>query len=216
MKSGLAKFLTVFLSSFLIFSFVFATNVSARFIFERSRVLHEEDEATSSATKRDEIRHKIHDRVEKLREKFEEKLEARKEKLCERVESRITGRSNRLTTRAQNMTNRFDNIAGRVENYYTDKLVPAGVTVEGYDALVADIAAKSAAVDTALADAKAAIAEFDCSGDTPKGVLALFRDDMKGVLAALKAHRKSVVDLIVAVRTAKAAAEKEATSSANQ
>jgi len=189
MKRNPTKFLTVLLSLFLVFSFVFTASVFARFEFERPRVLHGEDQATSAATKREQALQRVHDRLEKLQEKFEARLEARAEKLCERVD------------RAHRMSDRFDKIAERVKEYYTEKLVPLEATIENYDALVADVTAKGAAVDEALENADASIDEFDCSGDTPKGILALFRDDMKAVIAALKAHRTSVVNLIVAVRT---------------
>ena len=185
----------------MVFSFVFATSASARFMYERPRVLHEQDEATSSATRRDQIKQKVHDRLEELKEKFEARLEARKEKLCERVEAKITKRSEQLVNRAHRMTDRFDKIAERVEEYYTEKLVPQGATINNYDALVADVAAKGEAVDGALENAGSSIDEFDCSGDTPKGILTLFRGDMRSVIAALKDHRTAVVNLIVAVRT---------------
>ena len=201
MKRNPTKFLTVLLSLFLVFSFVFATSVSARILFERPRVLHEQDEATSSATKREQAKQRVHDRLEKLKEKFEARLEARKEKLCERVEAKITKRSEQLVNRANRMTDRFDKIAERVKEYYTEKLIPPGATIDNYDALVADVTAKGAAVDEALANAGSSIDEFDCNGDTPKGILALFRGDMRSVIAALKDHRTAVVNLIVAVRT---------------
>jgi len=201
MKINPTKFLTVFLSLFLVFSFVFTASVFARFEFERPRVLHGEDQATSSATKREQALQRVHDRLEKLQEKFEARLEARAERLCERVEAKITKRSDQLVNRAHRMTDRFDKIAERVKEYYTEKLIPLEATIDNYNALVADVTAKGVAVDEALENAESSIDEFDCNGDTPKGVLTLFREDMKSVIAALKEHRTAVVNLIVAVRT---------------
>lgn len=209
------KFTTV-LSLLIIFSFVFTTSASAMFVFPRNnRVLSETDESTGSATRRDKIKNRIHDRLEKLKEKFEERLEARKEKICERIEAKITKRSDRLVEKANNMTTRFDKIAGKVKDYYTEQLVPRGVVVENYDALVASIEVKKMKVSEALDNAGEVVGEFDCSGENPKGILRLFRDDMKSVIIALREYRKSVVNLIVAVRTkGKNIKTDEATSSA--
>ncbi len=192
-----AKLLT-FLTIFVVFAFVFTSFASA--IYGLSPKLPHNEGATSSATK-DEIKERVQDRIDNLKEKFEARLEEKKKKICERVEARINKRSDRLVTRAERMTDRFDKIADKVKDYYTDKLVPKGVTIDNYDALVADIATKGAAVDEVVATAKAAISEFDCDGDSPKGVLSLFRGDMKTVITALKDYRTSVVNLLVAVRT---------------
>jgi len=210
------KKFTSILSVLIIFSFIFTASASARFVFPgNDRVLSETDESTASATRRDKIKERIHDRLEKLKEKFEERLEARKEKICERIEAKITKRSDRLVEKAGNMASRFDKIVGKVKDYYTEKLVPRGVVVENYDALVADIEAKKMKVTEALDSAGEVISEFDCSGEKPKGILSLFRDDMKNVITALREYRKSVVNLIVAIRTkGKNIKTEEATSSA--
>lgn len=183
-----AKFITA-VTVLLILLFAFSTVVSARH-FSVSRVLNDNSNATSSASKKEE-----------RTALKQEKLEARKLKFCEKVESRINKRSVKMVTKAESMITRFDNIAGKVKDYYTNKLLPKGGTIDNYDALVADVAAHEAAVNEAVANAQSGISSFDCDANDPKGRLDNFRVDMKTVITALKDYRTSVINLLVAVRT---------------
>lgn len=193
------------LTIFFVTSFVVSPIVSARVIFDsdRNRVLSEKSEATSSSNrgKSTQAKAKIQARLAALKEKHAEKLEEKAAQACEKVEAKITKRSEKLSERAQRMTTRFNTISDKVQNYYEEKLVPDGIVVENYDALIRDIENKSMLVEDALVSAGAVLDEFDCTGNNPKGILELFRDDMKAVISALKEHRTAVVNLIVAVRT---------------
>ncbi|MDP2721058.1 MAG: hypothetical protein Q8O75_03910 [bacterium] len=156
--------------------------------YNPSKVLTAKDASPSAANK-------------DKKQEIQQKLDAVKLKVCQKREAAIRKRSSKLAIRAENMTTRFNKIASRVEEYYTNRLVPKGVTVENYDAIVADIENKEAAVNNAVANAKMAISSFSCDADNPKGKLADYHDSMKAVIAALKEYRTSVVNLIVAVRT---------------
>lgn len=182
-----ARLITVVTIS-LILLFAFSSVVGAHH-FSVSRVLHGKD-ATSSASKKEE--------KQALKQA---KLEAKKLQICEKMESKIKKRSVKMVTKAENMVTRFDKIAHRVEDYYTDKLLPKGAVVDNYEALVADVAAHEAAVNDAVATAQSGTSSFDCDANDPKGRLGNFRVDMKSVIAALKDYRTTVVDLLVAVRT---------------
>lgn len=182
-----AKLITVF-TIFLTLIFVFTTVVAAHHV-RVPRVLHEED-TTSSASKKEE--------KQALKQ---EKLNAVKLKVCEKVEARLKKRSVNIATKADKMADRFSRIAERVKEYYTNKLLPKGVTIDNYDALVADIAAHEAVANNAVANVKSSSSSFDCDANDPKGRLAQFKDEVKGVIAALKDYRETVVNLIVAVRT---------------
>jgi len=174
---------TIFLSALLVFVFLFAAVASA--FFDKENFIppgQVKSEATRSA-------------------KGKAKLEAAKLKVCERKEDQIQRRSDRIAQRAQLIENRFGRIAERIEEFYTNKLVPNGGTIANYDSLVEAIAAQKAAVDTALTGAKTAADDFDCSGDNPKGELTTFRGEMKTVISALNTYKKSIIDLLVAVRT---------------
>lgn len=182
-----AKLITV-VTIFLISLFVFSSVVGAHH-FSVSRVLHGED-ATSSASKKEE--------KQVLKQA---KLEAKKLQICEKVESKIKNRSVKMVTKAESMVTRFGKIATKVKDYYTNKLLPKGGTIDNYEALVADVAAHEAAVNDAVANAQSGISSFDCDANDPKGRLGNFKVDMQEVKTALKDYRTTIVDLLVAVRT---------------
>jgi|SRR5579859_3940703 len=122
-------------------------------------------------------------------------------KACQARESAIKTRSTHLTDLASTMETKFDAIAGRVEQYYTTKVVSAGMTVSNYSTLVADIQTQKNAVQTALAAAQADATSFNCTSNDPKAQLTQFRQDMLAVIKALKDYRISIKDLIVGVHS---------------
>jgi len=129
------------------------------------------------------------------------RLQDVKLKACQARENVIKNRSNNLGKLVSSITNHFDAIALRVENYYTETVVPSGKTVANYDALIADIESKKSAVETALQKAKDNFKDFSCTIDDPKGRLLKFREDMQAVKSALQDYRTSIKNLIVVIRS---------------
>ncbi len=134
------------------------------------------------------------------RGKAQARVTEAKKQSCLSHEASIKQRSESLTNLALNMEEKFDAIALRVEDYYTGKVVPAGKTVTTYNMLIADIATKKAAVQTALTAAQNDANTFSCTVDNPKAQLTQYRRDMQTVKGALKDYRTSIKNLIVAVR----------------
>lgn len=130
-----------------------------------------------------------------------DRLEDKRLKFCQNHEAEIGKRMSSLIKLVTNMLTKFDAIATRVEDYYNNKVVPSGKTVPNYTALVADIATKKAAVQTALTNAENDISSFKCTDDNPKGELKLFRTGMQAVKSALHDYRTSIKNLIVAVKS---------------
>lgn len=126
-------------------------------------------------------------------------LNANALRVCQVHEKTIINRLNSLTRLVTNQENKFASIAVRVENHYTTKLVPQGKTLSNYNALVEDIASKKMVVDADLAKAKSDASSFSCSASNPKSLLTTFRLDMQTVKQDLKAYRKSIRNLIVAI-----------------
>ncbi|HSX58003.1 MAG TPA: hypothetical protein VLE47_01890 [Candidatus Saccharimonadales bacterium] len=181
-------------------------------LFSQTAVVLAESNNTGSSSREEkvqELKDKIEERLRETKAKFasqaalrQEKLEAVKEKVCETKKTNIVRRSTKLAERAENQINNFDQKATKVETYYTDKLVPKGITLDNYNDLVADVAAKKQAATDAVDAAKAAAQSFDCSGNDPKGQLNNFHTDMQNAIKAMKEFRVSIINLIVAVRTA--------------
>lgn len=122
-------------------------------------------------------------------------------KVCQIHERNIKNRADHLQNLVNKMFTNFDKIATRIQNYYTQKLVPQGKTLSNYDVLVSDIATKRATVTIAVEKAKTDIAGFFCTTSTnPKADLTTYRTDMQAVKTALQNYRTSIKNLIVAVR----------------
>jgi hypothetical protein len=129
------------------------------------------------------------------------RLQDAKLKMCQAKENVIKNRSTSLNGLVENMLEKFDAIALRVENYYTNTVIPSGKTVANYDVLLADIQTKKAAVQTALTKAKDDFKTFSCTGNDPKGALEQYRKDMQAVKQAMADYRTSIKNLIVAIHS---------------
>lgn len=195
-----------FLSIVLTFLFVFAT-VATAFHTSRGNVLQETDTATDSAKPKGKA---------KGRDKMKDRLSEVKLKVCEKKESSIQKRSTKLVERADKIQAKIDTVIAKVDTYYIDVLSPKGVEIDNYSDLLANVEENRVVVATALGLAESNAENFNCEGVNPKNHLKEFKDDMKAAISALKNYKKSVVNLIVAVRTkAKNIKDPVATSSAN-
>lgn len=121
---------------------------------------------------------------------------------CEVRQSAVVKRMSQLVLLSNKMLANFEAHATRVQNYYLTKLVPAGLAISNYDALLADIAAKKALVQTAIAEAQADADDFSCTSGEPKSYLNSYRVNMQATKMALKNYRTSIKNLIVAVSRA--------------
>ncbi len=136
-----------------------------------------------------------------------------KVKACEARQAGIIERSDLIVKRATNQQEVFAKIAARVEQFYQTKLLLQGKIVANYDGLVSDITTKSAAIAPLLVQAQSDAVNFSCDNDRPAEQVQTFNKDMRAVMSALEAYRKSVRTLIVAVKGV-TGAEHSATNSA--
>lgn len=132
---------------------------------------------------------------------------------CQARENNVKTRMAHLTQLAKMMQEKFDQHVMRVENYYTNKVLPSGKTVANYDSLVGDIQAKKALVQAALTTAQTDVTQFNCSQVNPKAQVTQFKQDMQAVKKALKNYRISIKNLIVSVHSVTGAQNREGTGS---
>lgn len=133
----------------------------------------------------------------------QEKRDENRANVCERRFSAISKRMDSLMSRVVSMLGKFDAILARIQEYYTTTAVPAGNEIDDYDVLVADIVEKKVVVNGAVVAAELSQTSFTCETSEPKELYSQYREDMQGVKSALHEYRRSIKDLIVAVRTAK-------------
>lgn len=141
-------------------------------------------------------------KVTEQRETAKMRLDSAKLRACQNREKTITNIMSRMGDRGQRQVDLFAKIADRTQQFYTDK----GLSVSNYDELVADVAAKKAAAQTAVDALKSATVEFKCDGDNPKAVADSFKQALKDQNEALKAYKTSVKNLIVGVKSSKSTA----------
>lgn len=128
-------------------------------------------------------------------------LQDTKLRACEAISASVVRRSGHLVDLVAKMEQNFTAIAEGVEQYYLTKVVPTGASLPNYDALVADIATKQAAVDSMVVTAQDDAANFSCTGNNPGAQLTQYRTDMQAVIRGLQDFRTAIKNLIVAVRT---------------
>lgn len=125
-----------------------------------------------------------------------------RQKLCEdhvgNAKRRILG----LGTRGFDMKLRLDKIVTIVENFYTKILLPKGKIVTNYDALVADVAAKKAAMAPLVDKVKADSSVLSCDNGKASTDFQTFKTDGQALISAFKAYRLSVITLVKAVKLA--------------
>lgn len=121
---------------------------------------------------------------------------------CEARKDAVTNRMASLVRFANNMLEKFSAISLRVQQFYTDKVLPTGVTVANYDALLKDVADKKAVVETAVAKAQADVDDFSCDDSDIRDQYSTFRQNMQAVKQALQNYRTAIKNLIVAVHSA--------------
>lgn len=119
---------------------------------------------------------------------------------CQMVSQNVMKRSLGLVKSVSEMERKFTSIITGVTHYYETKVVPTGVTLPNYDALVVDITTRQNAVTPLIVTAQADATNFSCTGESPSTQLKQFAADVQVVIKALQEYRTGIKNLIVAVR----------------
>ncbi len=127
----------------------------------------------------------------------QQRLAEAKLKACQKRETAINNIMARIANRGEKHLDVFNKIAERTEAFYVAK----GKTLSNYEALVADVDAKRAAAQAAVDAIKATSVSFKCDGTDPKGMASSFKDSLRSEIAALKAYKTAVKNLIVGVKS---------------
>lgn len=173
---------------------------------------HVEDKVKDSQDNEDESTHEVEPaEMETEREHVKQELEAAREKVhavreklqgeklhaCEARQSAIRTIMQNAGERGDNHIAVFSKITERVEAFYVSK----GKTLSNYDQLVAEVAAKKAAAQAAVDAVKSADTQFTCDGDNPKGMISVFKAELKAQVTAMKEYRAAVKNLIAGVKS---------------
>lgn len=125
-----------------------------------------------------------------------QRLTDQKLKLCLEKSTIIVKRSTQLGEMVTNMEKKFTSIVDGVKGYY----VKRELTLVNYNELVAAIETKKNTLLPLVEVAKADVADFSCTGENPSEQLKKYKTDMQAVVTALQDYRKSIQNLIVAIK----------------
>lgn len=147
-------------------------------------------------------------KLEAAQAKHQERTQEQREKACTARKANLTKRMANAVAQAKRHKEVMDKFYTKVKSFYTDK----NLSVSNY----ADL---TAAVDKAQADSQTSIdalsaldVNVDCSSQTVAASVSAFQTAVSSSRDSLKAYRKSLVDLITALKGASTGADKSSDS----
>ena len=189
--------------SALVFSFIVAVPAVVSAQNERMQ-----EAKTAAEERREAAATQVSDR----KEASEAKRTEAKAAVCERRQKNLTRIMTRIADRGDKQIALFSTIAERTQAFYETK----GKTLANYDELVADVAAKKEAAQTAVTKIADDAESLDCSAEDPKAAVTLFKESLKAEIAALKEYKTSVKNLIVGVKSVQSTTAPDTTETEEQ
>jgi hypothetical protein len=148
-----------------------------------------------------EIHRKAQELLSQKRQNFKVHTAEQKKKSCEARSANIKKRADNYAAAAQRHLNVFNKIFTRVQAFQTKKQL----NVSNYDELVAAATAKQTTAQAAVDALKSADVTIDCTQADPAAAVATLKEATSTARTALHDYRKSIKDLIVALKGASTA-----------
>ncbi|HEX8966076.1 MAG TPA: hypothetical protein VF820_06625 [Patescibacteria group bacterium] len=121
---------------------------------------------------------------------------------CKTVEKVITEQAQKGSSMLVQIYQQLTAIFTGVQTYYSQKLVPNGVSLQNYSILVSTVQASQSAALTSIQAAQQDAKNFSCSGNQPGQQISKFRSDMQTALKAIISYRDAIKNFVEAVKTA--------------
>jgi hypothetical protein len=170
-----------------------------------------EDHAKVTEDNVGQLRKQAAQLVQTKRQAVKEHTTAQKQQACTAHQGEIDKRSKNYATAAQRHLDVFNKIFTRVQDFETNKKL----NVTNYDTLVATAKDKQATAQTAVDALKALDVNLDCTQPDPAGSVATLKTAVSNARTALQDYRKSVKDVIVALKGASTGQASDDTSSSD-
>jgi hypothetical protein len=154
-----------------------------------------------------EVENHAHDLAEQFRQQGRVKVQAEakdmakahttevRQKSCEARKASLTNRMNRLVTNSQKHKEVFDKIYTKVKAFHDSK----NLTTADYDSLVSKVDAAQVDAAAKIAALKSLDVSVDCTQSNVADSVSAFRAAASSTRDSLKAYRKTITALIVAV-----------------
>lgn len=115
---------------------------------------------------------------------------------CQTVEKVITDQAQKGTGMLVKIYQQLTSIFSGVQNYYTQKLVLNGVSLQNYSDLVATVQASQSSFLTSIQIVQNDAKNFSCSGNQPGQQVAKFRTAMQTAIKATIAYRDAIKNFV--------------------
>ena len=135
--------------------------------------------------------------AELLAEK-EQRLTAKKLQACNKKQDKFKWRMQQISDRGTKQLEVFRKIADRTKAFYETK----GYTSDGYVNLAAEVDARYSQAAAAIGLTQSSQNEWSCDDSNPLSAMQGFSDAKKNEIAALKAYKDKVRQLILLVKQA--------------
>ncbi len=168
----------------------------------------ETETTTDGSTDTTTLRQEAQEMLQTKRQNVKEHTAEQKQKACEAHAKEINKRATNYAAAAQRHLDVFNAIFTKVQAFQTNKQL----NVTGYDALVATATAKQAAAQTAVDNLKALDVSIDCTQTDPASTVATLKTTTAATRSALQDYRKSIKDIVVALKGASTAQTDKSTS----
>lgn len=164
----------------------------------------ENEQAADSKTRLERIEAKrleIQSRLDTMKQDRRAALDAKRLEACEKKSNKINSIIQKRSSQASKHLAVFTKISDRVQEFVADK----SLTIENYDALVANIEDKEQAATAAIEANTNTV--FDCDSVDASSPGKVVKASVNGVRDALKEYRTAIKDLIVKVKSNSAVKE---------
>lgn len=131
-----------------------------------------------------------------------------RKKSCEARKAHIQKRADNYATAAQRHLGVFNNIFTKVQAFHDKKQL----NVSNYETLVAAAKEKQTTAQTAVDQLKSLDVSIDCAQSDPATTVATLKTATKNARLALQEYRKSIKDVVVALKGASTATKDDSTS----
>jgi len=195
--------------------FLLAFTLVPTVVFAHDDASETEDHAQQQASEM--IKKLLQERREAAKKRLEDNNTAKTErqnsaeserfkKACENRQASYKNRLENIAERSQKHIEVLDKIVERLKNFKETK----NLTVDNYDALLTNLEAKKLIVHNVQEAAKElASADFSCDRTAALEAVKAFTDILHQQISALKDYKTATKDLIVAIKTAAQAVEKD-------
>lgn len=167
-----------------------------------ARISHNSDDTSTDDSQKSRLAEQFHrqgdDKLKMLREQNKQRSQAERQKSCTARKASLNKRMTNAVAHAQRHKTVFDRFYTKVKEFHDKKQL----NVPDYAALTAKVDAAQANAQDSIDALKTLDVSVDCTSETVANNVSAFREAVKATRDSIKDYRKSLVELITAMKGA--------------